>query len=113
MAGVDDISRAAVTVDMVDTVRASSASSTKIAEGPNRAMADGVDLATNGQVVIGLPGLRGSAAHRCGRKTDPDKLQLGQPLCVDRGLLAQADELPPEYIFRNRFAKRGDIRGDV
>ena len=63
----DDIAWAAMTVNVVDAVLRVVFLDEDRRCGPHVAVADVVDNATNGQVVIGLFGDARSAGRRCGR----------------------------------------------
>ena len=95
--GADDIARAAVTVDVVNAVLRVVFLDEDRRRGPDRAVADGVDIAAKRQVVIGLHGLRGGrAAGVVG--TDPHELQLGHRTVADVVLEVLIPDIEAELV---------------
>ena len=95
--GADDIARAAVTVDVVDAVLRVVFLDEDRRRRPDRAVADGVDKAAKGQVVIGLHGLRRwRAASVVG--ADPHELQLGHRTVLDVVLEILIPDIEAELV---------------
>ena len=95
--GADDIARAAVTVDVVDAGLRIVFLDEDRRGGPDGAVADGVDKAANGQVVVGLHDLsRRRAASVVG--TDPHELQLGHPIVLDVVLEVLIPDIEAELV---------------